>query len=59
MMVFDVRRKIVRPIVLGDKVEVRNTGRVEGSQNRVFSRVTYGSRRESLNEVGVIRGGCQ
>jgi len=55
----DIRRKTVGPVVLGDEVEVGDRSRVEGSMDGVFSRVTDGRRGKPIHEIGIIRGGSQ
>ena len=42
IMLFDTRREIVGPVVLGDEVEVGDRSRVEGGMDGVFSWVTDG-----------------
>ena len=56
-MLFDVRRKIVRPVILGDEIKVRDGSWMDRSQQRVFTGVTDGGGRESSLEVSVIRSG--
>ena len=58
-MFFEITRKIVGPIVFGDEIEIRNGGRMDGSQKGVFTRVTDGCGRKSCNAIGVIRSGSQ
>ena len=57
IMFFDVRRKIVRPVILGDEIKVRDGSWVDRSQEGVLTRVTDGSGRKSSIEVSVIRSG--
>jgi hypothetical protein len=54
-MFFEVERKIVRPIIPGNEIKVRNRSRVYGSQKGVFARVTDGGGGKSCNTISVIR----
>ena len=54
-MFFDITRKIVGPIVLGDEIKVGNGSRVDGGQKGVFAGITDGGGRKSCNAIGVIR----
>jgi hypothetical protein len=55
IMFFDVRRKIVGPIIFGDEIEVWNGSRVDGRQKGFFAWVTDGSGRKPNNQIGVVR----
>jgi hypothetical protein len=56
-MFFEVGRKKVGPIILGDEIEVRYRGRMDRSQKGVFPRVADGGGGKSRNKIGVIRSG--
>jgi len=56
-MLFDIRRKIVGPIIFRNEIEVGNRSRVDGRQKGYFARVTDGGGRQSNHEVGVVRSG--
>jgi len=55
MMVFDVRRKNMGPIIFGDEIEIGDRSRVNGSQKGVLSGVTDGGGGKSRHQIGVIR----
>ena len=59
IMSFDIRRKIVGPVVFRDEVEVGDRSWVKGSKDGVFSGVTNGCRGKAIHEIGIIRGGPQ
>jgi len=54
---FDVRRKIVRAIILGNEIEVGNRSGVDSGQEGVSARITDGGGGKSSKEIGVIRSG--
>ena len=56
-MFFDVRRKIVRPIILGNEIKIGNRSRVDGCHKGVSARITDGGGGKSSKEIGVIRSG--
>jgi len=56
-MFFDVRRKIVRPIILGNEIKVGNRSRADGGQKGVSARITDGGGGKSSKKIGVIRSG--
>jgi hypothetical protein len=56
-MFFEVERKIVRPIIPGNEIKVRNRGRVDGSQKGIFARIADGGGGKSCNTIRVIRSG--
>jgi hypothetical protein len=59
IMFFDIRRKIMRPVILGNEIKVRNRSGADGGQKGVPARVTDGSGGKSSQEIGVIRSGSQ
>ena len=56
-MFFDVRRKIVRSILLGNEIKVGNRSRVDSGQKRVSARITDGGGGKSSEEIGIISRG--
>ena len=58
-MVFNIRRKIVRPIVFGDEVKIRDRSRAERSKEGGFPRITDGGGRKPLNQISIVGGGSQ
>ena len=58
-MFFDIRRKIVGPIIFGDEIEVENGSRVDGRQKGFFARVTDGGRRKSYHKISIVRSSPQ
>ena len=59
IMFFDLRRKIVRPVILGDEIKVGNRSRVGSGQKGLSARITDGGGGKSSKEIGVIRSGSQ
>ena len=57
IVLFDVRRKIVRPVILGDEIEVGNRGWADGSQKGFSARITDRGGGKSGKQIGVIRSG--
>ena len=58
-MLFDVRRKIVRPIVLRNEIKVGNGSRVGSGKKGLSSRITDRGGGKSSKEIGVIRSGSR
>jgi hypothetical protein len=58
IVLFDVRRKIVRPIIPRNEIKVRNRSGVDGGPKGLSARITDGARGKSGKEIGVIRSGC-
>ena len=56
-MCFDVRRKIVRPIISRDEIKEGNGSGMNGSEKGIFAGITDRSRGKSSDEIGVIRCG--
>jgi hypothetical protein len=56
IMFFNIRRKIMGPVIFRDEVKVGDRGRGEGGQNRFFPWVADGCRREPIHEISIIRG---
>jgi hypothetical protein len=54
---FDVRGKIVRPVVLGNEIKVGNRRGADGGQKGVSARITDRGGGKSSKEIGVIRSG--
>jgi hypothetical protein len=59
IMFFDIRRKIMRPIILGNEIKIWNRSGTAGSHKGVPARITDRSRGKSSPEIGVIRSGSQ
>jgi hypothetical protein len=59
IMFFDVRRKVMRPVILGNEIKVRNRSGTNGGQKRVPARITDGSGGKSSQEIGIIRSMSQ
>ncbi len=57
IVLFDIRRKMVRPVVLRNEVKVRDGSRVDSGEEGVSSRVTDRGGGKSRKEIGVIRSG--
>jgi hypothetical protein len=57
IMFFDVRRKIVRPVILGNEIKVGNRSGADSGQKGVSARITDRGGRKSSKEIGVIRSG--
>jgi ribosomal protein S28E/S33 len=55
-MFFDIRRKVMGPIVFGDEIEIRNRSRVKSSMERVLPWVTDGGRGKPVSDIGIIGG---
>ena len=56
-MFFDVGRKIVRPVILGNEIEVGNRSGADGSQKGFSARITDRGGGKSGQQIGVIRSG--
>jgi hypothetical protein len=54
-MFFDVRRKKMGSVIFGDEVEIGDRSRADSCQKGVFARITDGSGRKPLNEIGIVR----
>src|SRR4030042_5581977 len=55
IMFFDVRGEVVRSIVLGHEIDVRNGSGVDRRQKGIFAGVTDGCWRKSNHEISVVR----
>ena len=56
-MFFNIRGKIVRSVIFGNEVKIRDRSRVEGSKKRVFPWVTDGCGGKSIQEISIIWSG--
>jgi len=56
-MFFDVGRKIVRPVILGNEIEVGNRSGADGSQKGFSARIPDRGGGKSGKQIGVIRSG--
>ena len=56
-MFFNIRGKIVRSVVFGNEVKIRDRSRVEDSKKRVFPWVTDGCGGKSIQEISIIWSG--
>ncbi len=56
-MVFDVRRKIVRSVILGNEIKVGNRSGADSGQKGVSARITDRSGGKSSKEISVIGSG--
>jgi hypothetical protein len=56
-MLFEVERKIVRPIIPGNEIKERNRGWVDGSQKGIFARITDRGRGKSCNTIRIVGSG--
>ncbi len=56
-MFFDVRRKIVRPVIPGNEIKVGDRSGADGCQKGVSARIADRGGGESSEEIGIIRRG--
>jgi len=59
IMFFEVRRKIMRPVIPGNEIKVRNRSGTNGSQKGILARIADGGGGKSSREIGVIRSRSQ
>ena len=56
-MFFDLRRKIMGPVVLRNEIKIGDRSGIEGSKNRIFSGVADRRGGKPAEEVGIVRSG--
>ena len=54
---FDVRRKIVRPVIFRNEIKIRNGSRMNGGEKGLSAGITDGGGGKSGKEISVIRCG--
>ncbi len=59
VVVLDIRREVMGPIIFRDKVEIRDRRRMEGRKNGLFPGVADRGKRKAGSEISIIRSRSQ